>query len=416
VIWQRGGPIFAGALTLAAALAVVLAAASASGAGGGMPAAGTPTASPGASPQAATPAGAPPADPSVQPLPPGAPSAEDVLKLTEQGARTVDYEGSQNVLIRGQQGTETATLLVARGDGDRLMIEVQPAPGSPGWVLVQQGQQRSAMGLDGTSPTIGQAELAAGIEPDSDLAQLLSKYRVVLDGTVQMLQKRSWVLRIVRATDGRLVERWTVDAATGLILERECYDSRGQIERSTAFTTVQEPYTPPPAALTPAVRASPTPAGPQRWFGQSQLGGAARQAGLPTSLPDGYRLRAGTRFSAGRATVVQLIYSDGLEEVSLFQQPGALTKASVPAGASKVAFAHETGYLWQGFPRGAAWQAGTDTDTLVGASPTDELQDMANSLPQSPMHQSLRMRLTHLFNWVRDRVDLGVGRAPAISR
>ncbi|HLI55496.1 MAG TPA: sigma-E factor regulatory protein RseB domain-containing protein [Actinomycetota bacterium] len=331
------------------------------------------------------------------PSPPSPPDAQAVLNLAVAGARSVDYEGTQQVMVRGEHGIEVGTLKVARG-GDQMMIESQA---SPGWVVVQDGNQRSSMGLNGGSASVSEAELSANIEPSADVAQLLQKYAVALEGTVQMLQRSAWVLRIERSSDLRLIERWTVDAVTGLILQRQSFDDQGQIERSITFTSVQEPFTPPPSALSPPIKAS-APA--QEFYPQAQVTGFAHSAGLPATLPGGYRLRAGARFTAGRTQVDQLVYSDGLEVVSLFQQPGALSRSSVPASARKVGLAHESGYLWETFPRRAAWQAGPNTDTLLGASPSDEFQTIANALPQAPIGHSLMSRLRHLVDWVEDRL------------
>jgi negative regulator of sigma E activity len=328
------------------------------------------------------------------------PPARAVLSLAVRGARSVDYEGTQAVVIRTQRGFQTGSIHVARGSDDQLVIEAQPQDGSPGWVVTQNGSRRASMGLGTDAGAGSQAELSADIEPMSNVARLLQKYRVALAGRVVMLQRPAWVLLIERASDARLVERWTVDAATGLILKRESYDRAGQLERSITFTSVREPYPPPAADLNPPPGASPE-AQPQQSFDQGQVTGFARSAGLPVSLPDGYQALAGSRFKAGRSSVVQLIYSDGLEEVSLFQQPGTLSAASVPTGARKVALAHESGYLWDFFPRGAAWQAGSHTETLVGALPSDEVQAIANALPQGPMDRSLTVRAQHLVDWLR---------------
>lgn len=349
-----------------------------------------------------------PWSPSPSPAPSAAPSptatlspdARAVLQLAVTGARTVDYEGTQQVTVRGRHGVAVGTVKVARG-GDQMVIESEPAQGAPGWVVVQDGSRRSSMGLNGGSAVVSEAELSVTIEPAGDVAQLLQKYAVVLEGTVQMLQRSAWVLRIERSSDLRLIERWTVDAATGLILQRQSFDDRGQLERSITFTSVQEPFTPPSADLSPPVK---TPAPTLDFYPQAQVSSFARRVGLPAALPGGYRLRAGASFPAGRTRVDQLVYSDGLEVVSLFQQPGALSRSSIPAGARRIVLARESGYIWETFPRGAAWQAGANTDTLVGASPSDEFQSIANALPQGPIGHSLMSRARHLIDWVRDRI------------
>jgi hypothetical protein len=122
------------------------------------------------------------------------------------------------------------------------------------------------------------------------------------------------------------------------------------------------------------------------------------------SLPAGYRLESGTTFKAGAASVVQLVYSDGLEDVSLFAQPGSMARSGLPASARNVRLSRVDGLRWEGFPRGVAWQDGQSTLTLVGAAPTDELTQMANALPQAPLRRSLRQRMGHLVDWMKHRL------------
>jgi hypothetical protein len=62
------------------------------------------------------------------------------------------------------------------------------------------------------------------------------------------------------------------------------------------------------------------------------------------------------------------------------------------------------GLAWDGFPRGVAWQDGQRMLTLVGASFTDELTQMANVAPQAPLRRSLRQRVGHLVNWMKGQL------------
>ena len=227
---------------------------------------------------------------------------------------------------------------------------------------------------------------------------------VTLEGPTRVLDRDAWTLRIERSGDARLVERWTVDASTGLVLGRDSYDGTGGVERSIVFTEVREPYTPPDSELAPPGHPRAPPATSQRWFTQPAASRLATGMRLPSSLPDGYKLRSGSSFRADHASVVQLVYSDGLQEVSLFDQPGKLAESWPPPGARRVELRHGRGFAWDGFPRGTAWQAGPNTYTLVGTSPADELAEMADSLPQAPYHRSLVERLGHIVDWIRSHL------------
>lgn len=354
----------------------------------------------------AGPAGAGIAATAPTPGPPQDPAALAVLTLAIQGSRTVNYEGTQTVTVRTQRGTETSLLTVIRRDDDRMLIQAQPGTGPPGLRLVQQGPERAALGMPGSMAGRGVTPPPADVEPAGSARQLLAKYRVLLAGPVQMLARPAWVLRIVDATSARDVERWTVDAATGLLLARVTYDPAGGLERSMAFTQVREPYTATDAELpAPAPRAPSTGAGAgarvQQWFRGEELRELASGMRVPATLPGGYQLHSGTRFALAHAWVVQLVYSDGLQEVSLFRQPGRLTRASVPSGAQAAHLARGPALAWDDFPRGIAWQGGPYAYSLVGSSPSAELRQMADVLPQGPLRRSLGQRVRHLVAWLR---------------
>ena len=335
------------------------------------------------------------------------PQAESVLELALGASRTVAYVGTQAVSVVAQRGNWATTLHVVHGAGDDLLIQSPDPPGPvSGSTLVQQGGQRLVVGLPDGSVRRGQA-VGAGTEPEGVLQQILSKYRVQVEGSTRMLGRSAWLLRIDRSRDGLLVQRWTVDASTGLLLERDTYDSGGRLERSIAFTDVQVPYHPSRDELgvSSTVAAGGEPS--QRWFAAGELGRLAARLGLPVKLAAGYRLHSATSFKVGGTPVVQLVYSDGLDELSLFDQPGRLAAGSLPPGTHKLKLRKIGGFAWDGFPRGVAWQSGPVALTVVGASPSDELTEIANGLPQAPLRQTLRQRAGHLVSWAREHLRFG---------
>jgi len=333
------------------------------------------------------------------------PAAESLMVLTRQAARSGGYAGTVSVTVNGQGGTRSGELRIVHADAGHLVIEAPDPPGpASGSLLVQAGQSRSVGRGPGGSLNRGQTVLDDDVEPDGNLRQMLGKYRVLLEGGVRVLQREAKVVRIERRTDRRLVERWTIDATTGLLLRRESYDAGGRVERSIAFTDVQDPYVPAVEDLQRPVEADPSSPAPQHWVTAGELSRGAKALGMPETLPAGYRLESGTTFKAGGASVVQLVYTDGLEDVSLFAQPGTMARSGLPASAREVHLRKVAGLAWDGFPRGVAWQDGQRTLTLVGASFTDELTRMANALPQAPLRRSLRQRVGHLVGWVKGQL------------
>ena len=333
------------------------------------------------------------------------PAAESLLALTLHAARSGGYAGTVSVTVNGQGGTRSGELRIVHADAGHLVIEAPDPPGpASGSLLVQAGRSRSVRRVPAGSVNQGQTALVDDVEPDSNLQQMLGKYRVLLEGGARVLQRGAEVVRIERIADQRLVERWTIDPTTGLLLRRESYDAGGRVERSIAFTEVQDPYVPTDGDLHRVIQAGPSSPAPQQWFTGGELSREAKALGMPETLSAGYRLKSGTMFEARGGSVVQLGYSDGLEDVSLFAQAGTTARSGLPASAHEVHLRNVAGLAWEGFPRGVAWQDGQRVLTLVGASFTDELTQMANVLPQAPLRRSLRQRLGHLVTWMKGRL------------
>ncbi|MEA2591881.1 MAG: sigma-E factor negative regulatory protein RseB [Actinomycetota bacterium] len=340
----------------------------------------------------------------VPPAAGGDAAAESLMDLTVKASGS-SYEGTVSVTVSSETGLLSSRLHVIHADARHLVIEAPDPPGPAlGSLLVQSGQSRSVARVPDGGVSRGRTMQVDDLLPDGNLQQLLGKYRVVSDGTARVLGRDAGVVRIERISDGRAVERWTIEAGTGLLLERESYDAAGRVERSYAFTSVREPYVATEQDLHPASQVAPFPAAQQLWFTAPELSRQARALGVPETLPAGYRLESGTTFKAGAASVVQLVYSDGLEDVSLFAQPGSMARSGLPASARNVRLSRVDGLRWEGFPRGVAWQDGQSTLTLVGAAPTDELTQMANALPQAPLRRSLRQRMGHLVDWMQHRL------------
>ncbi|MGH2703725.1 MAG: hypothetical protein ACRDJ4_01100 [Actinomycetota bacterium] len=187
-----------------------------------------------------------------------------------------------------------------------------------------------------------------------------------------------------------------MDAASGILLRRLGLDERGKAERLLTFVDLEEPYSAgdgdfdlPHAKLDRADEADFFPAAIGD-IGEPSLS-------IPRSVPAGYELQSGARFVAGGERILHLIYSDGLETVSLFVQPGRVAVGSLPALAYRIRLKSADGYAWPGFPRGLSWQAGAYTLMLVGAAPTGELREIADALPQGPLHRSLARPMSDLL-------------------
>ena len=177
-------------------------------------------------------------------------------------------------------------------------------------------------------------------------------------------------------TDGTLLERIYLDTETNLLLERDQYDRQGAVVRRLAFESLTigslaEPLTAPRSAAHHA----PDEVKPDR------LGSSAA---APETLADGYQ-RMGV-YKSG--PTLQVLYSDGVYDLSVFQQHGRLRRSDLPGNGERVSVRGETGwrYPWPGGQL-VVWSAGGRVFTAVSDAPADQVLTAVRSLPKVPQRE-----------------------------
>jgi hypothetical protein len=171
---------------------------------------------------------------------------------------------------------------------------------------------------------------------------------------------------------GTLLERLYLDTQTSLLLERDQFDARGQLVRRLAFESLEiDPTGPPPTVPKSAAQHAP-----------KKIPGDGMAA--PDTLDDGYQ-RMGVYRSG---TVVQVLYSDGVYDLSLFEQKGRLRRSDLPPKGERVAVRDATGwrYPWPGGQL-VMWSAGGKVFTAVSDAPVDQVLTAVRSLPPAPSRE-----------------------------
>lgn len=171
--------------------------------------------------------------------------------------------------------------------------------------------------------------------------------------------------------DGRLRERLHLYSETSLLLSREQFDERGEVVRFVGFEALRlEPSAPvsPPA---PTGRGRDVP--------------RALNVSAGADLADGFQ-RLGVYRRSG---VTQALYSDGLYDLSVFQQQGRLRRGDLPARGVEVDIGGSTGwrYAWPGGNL-VVWQAGQSVLTTVSDAPLDQVLAAARSVPRPAARQA----------------------------
>jgi len=210
-----------------------------------------------------------------------------------------------------------------------------------------------------------QPTAALSVRPDG-----AAKYQVTtLVGGPTVAGRPTFTVEIRQA--GALRERLELDTATSLPLAREQYDEHGAVARALAFETLTVGATDLPAR----------PVAPADHAPRAASASQAAASAAPATLPDGYQ-RLGVYRSGD---VLQVLYSDGIYDLSVFQQGGRLRLGDLPTSGQRVAVGDTTGmrYAWAG-GEAVVWSAGETVFTAVGDGPLDDVLRAVRSVPPVP--------------------------------
>jgi hypothetical protein len=257
-------------------------------------------------------------------------------------------------------------------DGDEIRSERLTIQSAGGSLMVRGANQ--VMARPTLGPLLAHAgggweemwlpSLAPGPRPDG-----YSKYQATGPAPGAPVAGRAAKVIEVRHS-GVLVERVHLDTQTDLLLQRDQFDAAGGLVRTLAFEslTLRPSADAPDAPRTPAHRA-PHPVDPDR---------LSPSMAAPASMDDGYQRIGVYR----RGSVVQVLYSDGLYDLSLFEQPGRLRRSELPSSGERVSIGRVTGwrYPWPGGQL-VVWSTAGKVFTAVSDAPVDQVLAAVRSLP-----------------------------------
>jgi anti-sigma factor RsiW len=297
-------------------------------------------------------------------LDPGPSQAFGAL-LTAAEARTLMQraaEGENAVSYSGRQA-----FFASRGDQTmRAVIEVEARTG--------QGSQVKVLSLTGQQLLRGftPAALSSRVVDDELLALLERNY--TLTGTQGATVAGRNATMVAAWRWGEPAARWWLDDETGIVLWQELYGPTGAVDLSFGFTSVAiSPSAQimdhlPPRLVAPTTATSLSLS--------SVTGLTATGWSCPRQLSSMSLVRLRTD-QAANPDVVQLVYSDGVATVGVFEQRGRM--AAVPPesqwDAGLQAYAHH------GPSQVATWQSGDLVFTVVTDGPADVLTRAVGSLP-----------------------------------
>lgn len=288
--------------------------------------------------------------------------ASDALLRAARAAGSLSFTGQQRLVAYGSARVFTAQARVVNRPGQGRQVDLVSRTGSP----------MADFSSASTSPVV-----------DGELLALLQRtYR--LSGQHGAVVAGRPASLVEASRDARVVGRWWVDDATGVVLWQQSFDDAGALQLSAGFTWIMMndrsgliAHFPPrlilsittvPLALTDAesLRAA-------GWSCPSELTGLSL-----------VRLRVDQAAAPG---AVHLTYSDGLHTISVVEQRGRL--GQVPAGSqwNTAVAAH----VQQGPSGLATWQSGSTVFTVMTDGSAARLARAVTALPHDPPRQRTTM-------------------------
>ena len=282
------------------------------------------------------------------------PLAISWLKRAAAAPNQISYHGTQIITAWGPQGASSAMLDIVHAASQGSEISVvgsSPAPGAKAFV---QRATTTGAAIDG-----------------GPLALLQATYQLVYKCCTDTIGRSAVLVEALRA-DQTLAARFWIDKATGLLLQRQLFSADGKtMVRATVFTELEIEDTEFISHLPPMVPNGVEALGLGKVDNLRSEGWVCAPE-LPASLQL-YDVHKDTSNGS-----LQFSYSDGLFNVSLFEQRGALDPAAV-AGFSSTG--NPGVYLRYGMPSYVVWSSGGIVYTLIGDLPPDTLGQVVQAFP-----------------------------------
>jgi negative regulator of sigma E activity len=289
------------------------------------------------------------------------PSAVNWLERAAAAPDRVSFHGTQIITSWGPTGASSAMLDIVHAASQGSEISVVGSGSSPGAkAFVQRANHAVGPTVDG-----------------GPLALLKATYELVYKCCTDTIGRPAVLVEALRA-DKTLAARFWIDKATGLLLQRQLFSPDGKtMVRATVFTDLEIEDSEFLGHLPPMA-----PGGVES-VGMSKVDSLRSQgwtcsAALPSDLQL-YDVHQDTSMKS-----LQFSYSDGLFNVSLFEQRGELDPAAV-AGYTAITTAEGARvYQRYGKPSYAMWSSDGIVYTLVGDLPYDQLGKVVAAFPHQP--------------------------------
>jgi negative regulator of sigma E activity len=281
------------------------------------------------------------------------PTAVSWLERAAAAPNRVSFHGTQIITSWGPQGASSAMLDIVHAASQGSEISVVGSAASPG------------------AKAFVQRTTNAGAVDGGPLALLRATYALVYKCCTDTIGRSAVLVEALR-DDETLAARFWIDKATGLLLQRQLFSVDGKtMVRATVFTELEIEDSEFLGHLPPMA-----PSGVES-MGLGTVDNLRSEGWVcAPELPASLKLYDVHQDTSNGS--LQFSYSDGLFNLSLFEQRGALDPAAVAGfGTTDVPGVYQR----YGMPSYVVWSSGGIVYTLIGDLPPDMLGQVVRAFP-----------------------------------
>jgi outer membrane lipoprotein-sorting protein len=308
-------------------------------------------------------------------------SAATVIQAVLSAPTLVDYEGTKIITaVRGEQA-ETVTVLESYKRFGKMRLEFLSPESTSGRLIVDDGA--SSWHYEPSLHVVVRGPSFFATPVRGDTTTILKRYDARILGNEQVIGRQTIVLELLPKTR-RLTRRVWVDQATGVVLRTEERSQSGELLFSSFFSRISYSLN-----LPSALFRFHLPAG-ARIFSFYLSGDPvtdpqelSRQAKFmiraPATLGGVYGFRSGTLARYGALMAVSMLYSDGVNVISLYETPSS-QMAFPEVGTSLMMRAGRARWLDLGYFRVVMWESSGIRFAILGTLPAESLVAMAEEI------------------------------------
>jgi negative regulator of sigma E activity len=316
-----------------------------------------------------------------------APNADELVRAATEAPKHISYVGElQSTRWGPSQALATIVRIEHKAPGDTRRTYLAPQA-VYGEYTVTRGAK--TFDFDVHNETVSTSENLASdnaVAYNNNVALVFANYTAVEGPQEAVAGRATQTVSLINRHTGERVMRLWIDAQTKIVLAKEIYHSDGSLATRMRFDEIR--YT---GDIPAGIFSTDSPAGFQTLPGRrysapsTDIGAAVRDAGFtpvgPRYLPEGFSLISADTSTIKGVKSLHLLYSDGLRNLSLFQNA---SNAAADFGAlrpSTISFeGHEAQYVKDGPTTLLAWREHGLAFALVGDLDVKELVEIAISV------------------------------------